>query len=93
MPATTSTSRPSTRDYAEAGTSAAAHAIAEFDEYYQEHKSAGSLARELVAALSYPRPLEQNPQEALNELTALKKNLRDWERIRIRCQQIAADVE
>ena len=76
----------------EAGTSAA-HAIAEFDEYYQEHKSAGSPARELVAALSYPRPLEQNPQEALNELTALKKNLRDWERIRIRCQQIAADVE
>ncbi|TQC45040.1 hypothetical protein EEB14_33925 [Rhodococcus sp. WS4] len=76
----------------EAGSSAA-HAIAEFDAYYQEQKSAGSLARELIAALSDPRPRESNPQAALNELAALQKDLQDWDQVRIRCQQIAADVE
>lgn len=76
----------------EAGTSAA-HAIAEFDEYYREHRSAASLAREFIAALSDPRPRETNPQQALEDLAALRTDLQDWEQIRIRCQRIAADVE
>lgn len=76
----------------EAGSSAA-RAIAEFDEYYQEQKSAGSLARELIAALSDPRPREADPQAALDELAALRENLKDWDQVRMRCQQIAAIIE
>ncbi len=76
----------------EAGGSAA-DAIAEFDVYYAEHKSGGSLARELVAALADPHPREGDPQAAIDELAALDKNLRDWNVIRMRCQQIAADIE
>lgn len=95
-------SRGLTRDYVdvaaldqglrEAGSSAA-QAIAAFDEYYQEQRSAGSLARELIATLSDPQPRESNPQAALDELAALRTDLRDWDQVRRRCQQIAADVE
>lgn len=73
--------------------SSAAHAIGEFDRYYQEQKSAGSLARELIAALSDPRPRESDPQAALDELAALREDLRDWDQVRMRCQRIAADIE
>ncbi|MBO0853410.1 MAG: nucleotidyl transferase AbiEii/AbiGii toxin family protein [Nocardia sp.] len=76
----------------EAGNSAAS-AIVVFDDYYREHKSAGSLAREVVAALADPRPREEDPQATLNELVGLRADLRDWNEIRLRCQRIAADIE
>jgi|GEM_PF-6388602 len=76
----------------EVGRSAAA-AISTFDDYYHEHKSAGSLAREVLTALAEPRPREEDPQAALDELAALRDDLRDWEQIRLRCQQMAKDVE
>ncbi len=76
----------------EAGRSAA-HAITEFDEYYRELSSSGSLTRELASALADPRPRDAAPQAALDELVALRDDLRDWDRIRMRCQRIAAEVE
>jgi hypothetical protein len=71
----------------------AAGAVAAFDDYYREHRSAGSLARQVVAALADPRPREGDPQAALDELAALREDLRDWEQVRLRCQRIAADIE
>lgn len=76
----------------EAGRSAAAGVVA-FDDYYREYKSAGSLARDVIAALADPRPREADPQAALDELAALRDDLRDWNQIRLKCQQIAADIE
>lgn len=76
----------------EAGRSAA-HAITEFDAYYTEEQTSGSLTREIIAALSAPHPREQNPQKTLDELAALRPDLKDWEQVRVRCQRIAAEIE
>lgn len=71
----------------------AAHAIAEFDEYYREISGSGSPTRELVSLLADPQPRDAAPQAALDELVGLRDDLRDWDRIRMRCQRIAAEVE
>ncbi|MQY24859.1 hypothetical protein NRB56_04120 [Nocardia sp. RB56] len=76
----------------EAGSSAAT-AIAAFDNYYSEHKSAGSLARQVITALADPNPRETDPQAVLDELAGLRNDLKNWEQIRLRCQRIAEDIE
>lgn len=71
----------------------AARAITSFDDYFDEHKSAGSLAREAITALADPAPRETDPQAALDELAALRADLRDWNAVKLQCQVIAADIE
>lgn len=95
-------SRNLTRDYVdmaaldmglrEVGRSAA-EAITALDEYYVEHKSAGSLAREVVSKLAAPAPREREPQASLDEFVALRQDLRQWSSIVLACQRIAAEVE
>lgn len=63
------------------------------DGYYSEHKSDGSLAREVLAALADPHPREADPQAALDELIAVRADLRDWDKIKLLTQRIAADIE